>query len=194
MSGNDRYWGPSRPNLPPWLQATGASTPDARAANIAAQNDPQLISLPRHLYPPEDVQTLDMRIERSMDPSTSYDFVYSPQKLGIQGMTYITHYAIANDGLLEQDYSFLPLKNNKRIYPYHGNPQNDRNPGVFLISLGLAPDLSNIALIPGFVTLQPEDTLIWRITNSSAVATAMGVRIVGYVDPSAIRKTQSFGG
>jgi hypothetical protein len=197
MSG---HWKRGQPNLPGFLQATAAQIPGDRAAEAAAQSDPQAVSFPRHLYPPEGVQTIDIRIVQALNPGeVSNLLTFQPQALGITSAVYITHYAVFNNGLLESQYSFLPTlsTNNgppKRIYPYHGNPNNIVQPGTFLISLGLAPDLSNIALIPGYLVMNPQDTLNWQANNKSPVITAMGVRVVGYVDSSTLRTTQQFGG
>lgn len=189
-------WGPRKPNLPKWLQASAAQVPgDTAGAQAQEQSDLTPVSFPRHLYPPQGVQTVDIHINRLMDPGEVFDMItFNPLKLGIVSAVYITHYAIFNNGLLEAQYSFLPTLNGRRIYPYHGNPNNTRSPGTFLISLGLAPDLADYALIPGYLVMNPPDTLNWQVTNGSAVATAMGVRIVGYVDSNTIRTTQQFGG
>jgi hypothetical protein len=188
-------WGPRKPNLPRWLQAAAAQTPDDRAAQAASQADPTDVAFPRHLFPPEGVQTIDIRIVRAMNPGEQFDLItFQPQARQILSAVYITHYAIFNNGLIEDQYSFLPTLNNKRIYPYHGNPNNTLQPGTFLISLGLAPDLADYSLIPGYLVMNPQDTLKWTATNNSAVVTAMGVRVTGYVDTRTIRTTQQFGG
>ena len=189
------FWRRGKPNVPKWIQASSSNDGTSQAPTLAEQSEATLVDFPRHLYPPENVKTLDIRINRAMAIGDVFNLIdFQPNKLGIMGAVYITHYAIFNDGLLEADYSFLPTINGLRIYPYHGNPQNTRNPGNFLISLGLAPDLANYALIPGFVVMNPEDRLVWQATNGSAVITDMGVRVVGYVDQSAIRVTQNYGG
>lgn len=189
------HFGPKKPNLPHWMTAAASQAPADRAADAASQADPQPIAFPRHLYAPPGVQTIDLRINRLMDPGEVFNLItFNPLALGITSAVYITHYAIFNNGLLESQYSFLPTLNGRRIYPYHGNPNNTRAPGNFLISLGLAPDLSNYALIPGYLVMNPPDTLNWQATNGSVVATAMGVRIVGYVDSATLRTTQQFGG
>ncbi len=188
-------WGPKKPPLPHWLQATASQAAGERIEAAAAQADPIPVNFPRHLFPPQGVDTVDMRIDRLMAPGEIFDLItFQPSALGITSAVYITHYAIFNNGLLEADYSFLPTLNKKRIYKYHGNPKNTRSPGTFLLSLGLAPDLADYALSNGYLVMNPQDTLNWRATNSSAVATAMGVRVVGYVDSGTIRTTQKYGG
>jgi hypothetical protein len=189
-------WGPKKPNLPHWLQASAAQVPgDTRAEQVEAQQDQTPVSFPRHLYPPQGVYTIDMRINRLMDPGEVFDLIdFTPLKLGITSAVYITQYGIFNNGLLESQFSFLPTLNNRRIYPYHGNPLNTLVPGNFLISLGLAPDLSDESLINGYLVMNPPDRLRWTASNMSAVPTAMGVRVVGYVDSNTIRTTQQFGG
>lgn len=201
-------WGPPKVNLARWLTATTAAPGVAADAPQTIQlqspvpsqpgqgiQNVKITEFPRHLYPPRNVKTIDMRIVRSMDPGEVFDMInFNPKALGIYGTVFFTHYAVFNDGLLESDYSFLPTLNGNRIYPYHGNPQNTRAPGTFLISLGLAPDEANYALIPGFFIMNPEDTYVWQVTNGSTVETDMGVRVVGYVDESSKRTSQIFGG
>jgi hypothetical protein len=171
----------------------GMSTP--QSAQLQAQANPTPVRFPRHLYPPENVRTLDIRIVNALAPGDTFTLInFTPQAYGITSAVYITQYAIFNNGILEEDYSFLPALNGKRIYPYHGNPNNAVQPGTFLISLGLAPDLSDYSLINGFFVMNPEDTLTWTATNNSTVITDMGVRVVGYIDQSTVRQTLNFGG
>lgn len=194
-------WGPRKPNLPKWLNATTSQIPGDRAEVAASQTDLTPVSFPRHLYPPQGVQTIDIRIVRNMDPGEVFDLItFNPAALGITSAVYITHYGIFNNGLLEADYAFLPTLQTgtgghpQRIYPYHGNPNNTVQPGNFLISLGVAPDLADYSLLNGYLVMNPQDTLNWQATNHSAVITAMGVRVVGYVDSSTLRTAQQFGG
>jgi len=210
------YWGNNRPLLPNWLQAstgadsrndpaaggngtTGVKPPSGGGGGDGGGGDGGYLSggkrmpveFPRHLYPPPGVDTVDFRIVREMDPGTSFNLIdFTPQLFGIQSQVYITQYAVFNDGLLEANFAFQPTLNGFRIYPFHGNPAF--NPP--LISLGLAPDLSNYALINGFLTMNPQDRLIWTCYNKDTVAVAMGVRVVGYVDMVSKRVTTRFGG
>lgn len=196
------FWGRKGALLPPWLmaaQAAGGSQPSGGGASSSsgsvgtgyvAGEQPVPVEFPRHLYAPPGVDTADMRVVRSMDPGESFDLIsFRPMDFGIQGPVFITHYAIFNDGLLEDNFSFLPTVNGARIYPFHGNPAKN-----FLISLGLAPDLSNYALIPGFFVLKPTDQLKWTAFNNDSVQVAMGVRVVGYVDQTSKLMSTRFGG
>lgn len=194
-------WGPKKPPLPRWIQAsTGEMTAD-RVAEQAEQDDPTSVSFPRHLYPPQGVQTIDIRIVQLLNPGEIVDLItFRPLDKGITSAVYITQYAVFNNGLLESQYSFLPTiqpgsgGRRQRIYPYHGNPNNTLSPGNFLISLGVAPDLSDYSLLNGYLVMNPPDTLRWQASNMSAVPTAMGVRVVGYVDSSTLRTSQQSGG
>lgn len=175
-----------------WTKAFRAQSDDVIKKAEAEMNQVATpISLPKHLYIPERAQSLDIRRARVMDPMTSIDLItFRPVDLGITGSTVIfTAYGVFNDGLVEDDYSFLPTVNGQRIFPYHGNPMKN-----FLISLGLAPDLSNVSMIECQLSLNPTDTLNWRVTNNSAVATAMGVRMKGYIDLTQARVERRFGG
>ena len=195
------FWGNQKALTPRWLQA-GKSAPGGSdggdggaplgggGGSYLPGPQPTPVEFPRHLFPPAGVDTIDMRIVRQMDPGETFDLIdFQPSLLNILGNVYITHYAIFNDGLLEDSFSFLPTINGMRIYPYHGNPAKN-----FLISLGLAPDEANYALIPGFLTMNPQDRLKWTAYNKDTVSVAMGVRVTGYVDQTSKRVVTRFGG
>lgn len=157
---------------------------------------PQLVQFPEHLFPPEGAKQIDIRAVCSIEAGSSG---YSLLKFTCpQGaVAKFTHYAIFNDGLLLNDYEFLPLVNGSRVFPYHGTPVDI--PGTtqqkFLISLGLAPNLSNANLINGNLSLSPGQTIEWIVKNLSAVETVMGVRMVGYFDPKGgVSSYSGFGG
>jgi hypothetical protein len=193
------FWKTAPPLIQPWLNASTA-VPNSETGGGGSNTDgggylpgPARIPVefPRHLYPPAGVDTLDFRIVRQMDPGEEFNLIdFTPQLFGIQANTYITQYAVFNDGLLEANFAFQPTLNGNRIYPFHGNPAF--NPP--LISLGLAPDEANYALINGFLTMNPQDRLVWRAFNKDVVSVAMGVRVVGYVDQTSKRVTTRFGG
>jgi len=158
----------------------------------AGQGTSTPVSLPNHLFNPEGSQSLDIRHVQNIDPGImNYTILrFKPSELGLSGVTVkFLGYGVFNDGLNEDDYSFLPLVNGVRIFPFHGNPQKN-----FLISLGLAPDLSDSSIIQCTLVMQPTDELVWQVSNKSAVSTAMGVRMKGYVDFTQIRTQQHFGG
>lgn len=183
-----------------FTEATAAQTPDdaKKLAGIGragvGEDGDHVASFPKHLYVPEGAEVVDIRnVATVAAGSTGIQIMrFRPLDFGLQGsIVRFISYAIFNDGLLESDYSFLPLVNGYRAFKYHGNPMSTP---PFRISLGLAPDLSNNSLIPCQLSLQPQDELRWLVTNQSAVDTAMGIRMFGYVDLAQPRVTRRFGG
>lgn len=145
------------------------------------------IELPPHLFIPEGAQSIDARRLSTVTAGTNKAlFMRITCPAGY--LCRIISYAIYNDGLLEQDYEFLPMVSGIRVFPFHGNPVNN-----YKIALGLAPDLSNSSLIPCQLTLQPLQSLEWYVTNTSAVDTEMGLRVVGYLENSIGVTTPRFG-
>lgn len=140
------------------------------------------IDLPRHLYIPEGAQSLDFRKVMNIIPATvDYELFSFTAPPG--AATRFISYGIFNDGDAGANYNFRPLVSGSRVFPYHGDPSDN-----FRIYLGLGPDLSNSALIPCQLMLQPGQTIRWLVTNTSAVDTSMGVRMVGYLDTTQIRQ------
>lgn len=144
------------------------------------------VELPRHLFAPRDSQTIDVRRVESVlsgTQSTLVDFV-APGG----GGTYVTHYALFNDGLLATDFDYFIRVDGKQVYPYQGDSILS-----FRKYLGLAPDLSNNSLIPGYLSLQPGQRLTIVADNRSAVDTVMGARVQGYFDAN-MNRQGNFGG
>lgn len=138
---------------------------------------------------PAGCQSLDLRTLFDVAPGGSQvmiDFI-CPKN----AVTIIQSYAIFNDGLLAADFDFIPTVDGKRVYPYQGDPLT---PYPFRIYLGVSTDISDVALIPGRLDLQSGKRLVWTAFNHSAVATTMGVRVTGYVDPSGKATSTRFGG
>lgn len=147
----------------------------------------EVSNLPRHLFTPEGARSVDIRNLASIPAATSFDVLVFTAPEG--ATTFFTHYAIFNDALDFSLVEFIPTVNNRRIYPYHGEPSNN-----YKIALGLAPDLSNSSLIEGPLQLNPGEVLRWTAVNNAAVAVAMGVRMKGYLDARTSRKPRMFGG
>lgn len=173
------------------IQAQDPGAREALAAKLRQTGDATPVDLPNHLFAPHGAQTIDWRRAKIIDPATTFDLIdVRPLDRGITGaVVRFTHYAVYTDGLDASLVSFLPLVNGVRVYGQHGDPMNNLK-----ISLGLAPDLSDNSLIVGTLNLKPEDRIIWRVTNSSVVPVAMGVRMVGYIDYQQPQVTQRFGG
>lgn len=186
-----KFWKNQKPLIQPWLTAGQAAQGGGDGGGYLPGPKGTPVEFPRHLFPPPGVDTIDFRIERQMDAGEVFDLIsFRPDEHGIQGTVYITQYAVFNDGLLEENFAFVPTLNGQRIYPFHGNPAFT----PALISLGLAPDLGDEALINGFLTMNPQDRLKWTAYNKDSVSVAMGVRVVGYVDQTSQRTTVRYGG
>lgn len=162
-----------------------ASAEDIKYRQEISNNQPMGVALPPHLFIPADAQSVDIRNLVNVPPLTTVDILDFSGRTG--GFVKFIGYAIFNDALLLSSIELVPLVNNARVLPFHGNPNQN-----FKIGLGLSPDLS--VLIPCQLDLQPQDRLIWRFTNNGAVDVAVGVRMNGYYSQSTERKIGRFGG
>jgi hypothetical protein len=156
-----------------------------------------VVEFPRHLYPPEGAKGIDIRRVCTVTAGTTDDLIMRfvcPQGT----VAHFTHYSVYNDGLILEDFEFVPLVNGSRVFPYHGTPIDI--PGTngrqqkFLISLGLGSNLSNANLVNGEIILQPLQKIEWRVKNLGVVDAIMGVRMVGYFDPAQGVLSSRFGG
>jgi hypothetical protein len=164
-----------------------SSPEDQQRKEQTSQALPIGVSLPPHLFIPADAQSIDIRRLANIPPATTVTLLEFTGRRGT--FTKFINYAIFNDALLFDLIEFVPTVNNVRIFPFHGDPQSG-----FKIGLGLGPDLSNANLIACQLDLQPGDVLRWTFTNNDVVDVAAGVRMMGYVDQSNIRKIGRFGG
>ena len=164
-----------------------SSSEEQRRSLEGANQEPQPVSLPHHLFVPPSAQTLDLRRLSNVPAMTSAELIRfrAPKNM----KTVLMSYALFNDALLAANTYFLPTINGNRIYPFHGDPQLD-----FRISLALGPDMDNAALINGLLYMEPDQELIWTFYNNSGVDVAAGVRVVGYVDNVIQRISGKFGG
>jgi hypothetical protein len=143
--------------------------------------------LPPHLFIPADAQSIDIRNLANVPPATTVELLRFKAPQG-QYVKFI-NYSIFFDALLFDLINLVPLVDGIRVFPYHGNPQQN-----YKIGLGTGQDLSNGNLISCQLTLQPGNELVWKFTNNDVVDVAAGVRMVGYLDQSTIRKIDRFGG
>lgn len=194
------YWGRKGKLIPRWLMATTASTAQdqARLEDDGTQSGMGVTEFPKHLYPPSQAQTVNLIRAAVINPGATVDLItFQPQFHGILGSNVIfTHYALFNDGLNAANFSFQPLVNGQRVYPYHGSPVDlsGNQSNQFVMAMGMGPDLGDNSLVMGMLALQPVDTLVWRVTNNDVVQVAMGVRHTGYVDQGSRRIERRFGG
>jgi hypothetical protein len=131
---------------------------------------------------------MDLRNLANVPPATA-DLLLLSFRGPKGGITKFIGYGVFFDALMFDLINLVPTVNGVRVFPFHGNP--DQN---FKIGLGTGADLSNVNLISCQLDLQPGDLLEWRFTNNDVVDVAAGVRMSGYFDQSTIRKTSRFGG
>jgi hypothetical protein len=145
------------------------------------------VELPSHLYIPEDGVSLDFRKNCVITPGTTRE-VLMEFTAPVGCVTRFIGYGVFTDALFSTDVEFVPLVDNSRVFPYHGDPGNN-----FKISLGLGPDLSNINLVQTNLSMQPGQIMKWLVSNLSSVETVMGVRMVGFYDMTNKTRATRFG-
>jgi hypothetical protein len=108
----------------------------------------------------------------------------------------ITGYGVFSDAQFASTTEFIPLLDGRRIFPYHGTPTDIQNPKKlpYRISLGLAPDLSNEALIEVALRVKENQVFEWKVTNTSGTNQSMGVRFKGYLRPVSKQRDYKLGG
>ncbi len=183
-----RGFDPTQKKYKDLLHPTTPTTPEnmqARTQDIINPATP--VALPKHLFIPESAQSVDIRRVATIPLGSSGTLMTftAPQSV----TTRFISYGVFSDALLEADIAFIPKVNGNRIFPFHGDPTDN-----FKIGLGLAPDLSNSALISCQLNMNPGDILTWDVVNNSVVDTVLGVRMVGYVDTTQRRVAARFGG
>lgn len=164
-----------------------ASKEDQKNQHNISGIRPAPVSLPPHLFIPADAQSVDIRNLANVPPATTVELLRFECPKGM--FVKFINYSVFFDALLFNLVNLVPKINGVRILPFHGNPQQK-----YKIGLGTGPDLSNANLIACQIDMQPNDVLVWEFTNSDVVDVAAGVRMVGYVDQSTIRKMGRFGG
>jgi hypothetical protein len=167
--------------------ANAASPQDLQRQQTDITRPSTPVSLPGHLFIPEGAQSIDMRRVCKVGAGTSADVILFTALPGTT--TRFLAYGIFNDGENAADFSFLPTVNGARVFPFHGDPQDN-----FKMNLGLAPDLGDEAMIKCQLALNPGDVLKWTAFNNSTVDTVMGVRMSGYLDSTQKRVNTRFGG
>lgn len=160
-----------------------------KAAQATHPKEAVEVNFPNHLYIPKGAQSLDLRKVMNI-PAGTRDYELFKYKAPPGAVTRFISYGVYNDGDNGNDYNFKPQLDGNRIFPYHGDPTTFD----FKIYLGLGPDLSQVAMIPCQLYVQPGQTVRWLLTNTSTVDTSMGVRMCGYFDSSQLLETGRYGG
>lgn len=171
----------------PFAASAVASSKDQQRRQEISNIDPQAVTLPPHLFIPADAQSVDIRRLANVPPAATVTLLRFVGRKGT--FTKFINYSVFFDALLFSLIDLVPTVNGVRVFPFHGDPQSN-----FKIGLGTGTDLSNANLIPCQLDLQPNDVLEWTFTNNDTVDVAAGVRMVGYVDQSTVRKIGRFGG
>jgi len=162
----------------------------AGAEDVAKRHEisnqmPLGVSLPPHLFRPEDSQTIDISSLQNVPAGATVTLLEFTGRKG--SIVKFLGYSIFNDALMLSLIDLVVTVNGARVLPLHGNPQLK-----FKMGLGLGPDLS--VLVPVELDLQPNDVLRWVMTNNDVVDVATGVRMSGYLAQSTTRKTGRYGG
>ncbi len=157
-----------------------------KRAEISGQT-PQAVTLPPHLFVPEDAQSIDFRNLANVPPLTTVSLLSFTALAG--GMTFFIGYGVYFDALLFDLVNLVPKVNGNRVFPLHGNPNRNMK-----IGLGTGADLSNANLVSCQLQLQPNDFMEWTFTNNDVVDVAVGVRMSGYFSQSIKTKTGRAGG
>jgi hypothetical protein len=163
------------------------SCPDEADARKSAYDNPVPVIFPRYLAAPEGAETVDIRRIAVLNPGESiklFDFTCLPGSTAI-----FYNYALFTDALNNADVLWNPAVDGRRILAYHGDPADN-----YKINLSVGVDMSQAALIPCQVIMQPGQVLSWQITNFSAVQVSMGVRMVGYLDVGQRLTSSKIGG
>lgn len=186
QQGVGRNFGNQKP-----FQAVGTINPDQlRKEHQQIDNRmAQPVRLPPHLFIPEGAEALDLRRVADIAAGTVNPFKFMEFECPQGATCHFISYAIYSDGGLANLQEFIPRVDERRVFPYQGDPQDN-----FKINLGLAPDLSNNALIQCQLTLNPGEKLQWYLVNANGVDIAMGVRMFGYIDRSMTRVQGRTGG
>lgn len=166
--------------------AVSSKEDQIKRAEVSGSN-PTAITLPPHLFIPQDAQSIDIRNLANVPAGDTVSLLRFKCPKGAY-VTFI-NYSVFFDALLFNLINLVPLVNGQRVFPFHGNPQQN-----YKIGLGTGPDLSNANLIACQLNLQPDDEVDWIFTNNDTVDVAAGVRMVGYVDKRTLRDSKRFGG
>lgn len=146
---------------------------------------PVPVAPPRHLEAPEGARTLDLRRYLSVPAGADHVDLMAYQCLP-GAMTVIYYYSLIFPALLtlpNPDVEWFPTIDEQRVLQYHGSPgiAATPNPATNLNS-PTGWDFSSIGLVRCQILMQPNQIFRWKVSNNTAGALVMGVRMVGYVD------------
>ena len=186
QQGSQRNYGNQKP-----FEAVGTVDPSQLKQNHQQLDNRSAtpIKLPPHLFIPEGAESLDIRRAADIAAATATPFKLMEFECPQGATCHFISYAVFSDGGLATTQEFIPRVDDRRVFPFQGDPQNN-----FKINLGLAPDLSNNSLIQCQLTINPGEKLQWYVINTNGVDIAMGIRMVGYIDRSMTRVQGRTGG
>lgn len=189
-----RNVGPAGPKLDPFgdtrtnpLDPVITADPCEAAAQKAQYDNPVPILFPRYLAAPEGAETVDIRRIAVLNPGESFTLFTFTCLPGTTTMFY--GYALYTDALNNADVQWVPTVDNRRILAYHGDPADN-----YKINLALGVDLTEAALIPCQVIMQPGQVLAWQVINTGGAQVSMGVRMKGYLDVGQRLTSSKIGG
>lgn len=157
------------------FDAVFPSTAEEAAQKKLQYDNPVPVVFPRYLAAPEGAETVDIRRIAVLNPGESYQLMTFQCLPGSTAIFY--NYALFTDALDNANILWLPTVDGRRILAYHGDPVDN-----YKINLAVGIDMSQAALIPCQVIMQPGQILSWQVTNTGGTQVSMGVRMVGYLD------------
>lgn len=171
------------------FSASAVSGRDEQAVrNAQSSVMPASVSLPKHLFIPEDAQALNFLSQATFAVGTNPIFTF---KAPPNATTFFFGYALSTQGLLAGVTMNLTV-NGVRALPYNGDPDSGFTFNTFSDST-LVP-LADATLISANLQLQPGDVMTWTIINATVGNVVAGVKMQGFIDTSTIRKMGRFGG
>ena len=148
---------------------------------------PYPVSLPKHLFMPEDSQSADFRASVVVAAGAIQEiFAF---RAPASSTTIFINYALASNAPIGSNIAFIPTVNDIRVLPYHGNPSNN-----FTIQAFTGSDISLSTPIQCLLQLQPSDVFKWVFVNNTLNPVEASARMQGYIDTSTTRKIGRFGG
>jgi hypothetical protein len=171
------------------FSASAVSGRDEQAVrNAQSSVMPASVSLPKHLFIPEDAQALNFLTQATFAVGVNNILSF---KAPANATTFFFGYALSVAGA-GVGVSMNLLINGARGLPYNGDPDSGFAFNTFSDST-LVP-LADATLFTANLQLQPGDVMVWSINNASGGPVVAGVKMLGFVDTSTIRKQGRFGG
>lgn len=165
-----------------------ASLRDEKYKRMISAEMPHPVALPKHIFLPEDSQSLEFRV-LVLVPDTTVGTIFTFTAPPDATTMFTSYNIVASPASNLTGSFFTPFVNKIRVLPYHGNPDNKFRMDVS----STAGDFSDTPT-KCVLQLQPGDVLTWTFTNNSGDDVNAAVVMSGYIDTSTTRKMGRFGG